>query len=151
MKEFRHAGIVVADMERALGFYRDLLGLTVVRDAEEQGEYRERITGLPGARARTVKMKARNGSALVELLQFHTHPRPVEAPAETCAIGLRHIAFTVEDLDSLHRRLTEAGVRFLAPPQRSPSGREKITYCRDPEGNILELVGEIPPAGGRDS
>ena len=70
----RHTGIVVADLDRSLAFYRDLLGLEVVRELDERGEYIDRITGLDGVRVRTVKL-ADAGGGMVELLKFESHPR----------------------------------------------------------------------------
>ena len=46
MKAVRHFGIVVQDMERALHFYRDLLGLRIKRDMQEEGEFIDTILGL---------------------------------------------------------------------------------------------------------
>jgi catechol 2,3-dioxygenase-like lactoylglutathione lyase family enzyme len=135
----RHVGIVVVDLDRALGFYRDLLGLAVAREMDEGGEYLARITALPGATARTVKLAA-PGGGMVELLRFTSHPGTVGPEPSAAAPGCSHVAFTVDDVEALHARLTAAGVRFHAPPQISPDGGARVAYCRDPEGTIVELV-----------
>ena len=136
----RHCGIVVSDMERSLSFYRDLLGLKVVRGMEESGEYIDNMLSLRDVRVSTVKMSAPDGPSLIELLEFHSHP--AESPTKTKAysVGPTHVAFTVDDLDATYRRLLDAGVRFNAPPQLSPDGYAKVTFCRDPDGTLLELV-----------
>ena len=67
MKAVRHTGIVVSDLEKAINFYVDLLGLNVTRESEESGEYIDKILGLKNARLTTVKMAAEDGN-LVELL-----------------------------------------------------------------------------------
>ena len=46
MKAIRHTGIVVSSMKRSLEFYRDLLGLKMVKDFKEEGEYIDKISGL---------------------------------------------------------------------------------------------------------
>jgi len=140
----RHVGIVVVDLDRALGFYRDLLGLTVAREQDEGGDYLARLTGLPGAAARTVKLAA-PGGGMVELLRFTSHPAVVGAEPSAAAPGCSHVAFTVDDLEALYRRLTGAGVRFHAPPAVSPDGGARVAYCRDPEGTIVELVEVLRP------
>lgn len=138
--DVRHAGIVVRDMTRALAFYEGMLGLRIARDLDEHGEYIDRITELENVRLRTVKMSAPNGATLVELLEYRSHPRERDLPPESCAIGASHVAFTVRDLEGWYRRLSEAGVPFHAPPQLSPDGGARVTYCRDPDGTIVELV-----------
>jgi catechol 2,3-dioxygenase-like lactoylglutathione lyase family enzyme len=137
----RHVGIVVRDLERALAFYRDGLGLAVVKQADEQGAYLDNMLALPGVRVTTVKLRAPDGGpTLVELLRFREPPNEDGLPRALSAIGPSHVAFTVADLDLAFARLEAAGVRFHAPPQLSPDGYAKVTYCRDPDGTPVELV-----------
>jgi catechol 2,3-dioxygenase-like lactoylglutathione lyase family enzyme len=139
VRAVRHAGIVVRDADASLGFYRDLLGLSVQSDQLETGPFIETILGLPGARVRTVKLGAPEGVALVELLEFDT-PAGDGAPPPLNRIGPTHAALTVADLDTLHARLTDAGVQFLSAPNVAPDGRAKVAFCADPDGTLLELV-----------
>jgi catechol 2,3-dioxygenase-like lactoylglutathione lyase family enzyme len=140
----RHIGIVVRDAERSLSFYRDLLGLQVEADQSEHGDFIETILAVPGVRVRTVKLSAREGPTLLELLEFEDPEGPDDGPPSLKRIGPTHAALTVDDLDRLHARLTEHGVRFLSPPQRSVDGRARVAFCADPDGTLLELV---EPAG----
>ena len=71
VKTVRHAGITVTNMEKALAFYRDLLGLKVVLDVELEGAFFHRITAHPGPR-RVVMLEAPDGNR-VELFQFYHH------------------------------------------------------------------------------
>lgn len=136
---FRHVGIVVADLEGALSFWRDVLGFRVVRRMEESGPYLDALTGLERAMATTVKLAAPDGQ-LIELLHFHSHPDRPAWSGRSCSTGLTHVAFTVDDLDGAYRRLSSSGVRFMCPPQLSPDGAAKVTYGVGPEGILLELV-----------
>ena len=140
MRAIRHLGIVVSDTERSLRFYRDLLGLKVVRVMDESGEYIDNMLSLENVRVTTVKMSADSGSTLVELLEFKSHPRQPRGDHEVCSVGPSHVAFTVDDLDTVYRRLSQAGVRFNAPPQLSPDGYAKVTFCQDPDGTLVEFV-----------
>lgn len=139
MKAIRHAGIVVSDLEKALHFYRDLLGLKVDRRMDESGDYIDRISGLKNVKVTTVKLAADDGN-LIELLYYHSHLRKANTDKGICRIGISHVAFTVEDLNAEYERLSKAGVPFNCPPQTSPDGYAKVTFCRDPDGNLLELV-----------
>jgi len=140
MKAVRHFGVVVSDMGRSLRFYRDLLGLKVVRMMDESGEYIDDMLSLQNVRVSTVKLSADSGSTLVELLEFKSHPRQPRGDREVCSVGPSHVAFTVDNLVAVHQRLSQAGVRFNAPPQLSPDGYAKVTFCQDPDGTLVELV-----------
>ncbi|MHC4899815.1 MAG: VOC family protein [Planctomycetota bacterium] len=135
----RHVGIVVRDLEPAVRFYEEALGLVVVQQQEETGPYLDAVLGLRNARATTVKMSAAEGPTLVELLEFHSHPDDRHS-AHPYSLGPTHVAFTVADLWHRYEQLSERGVCFTAPPRHSPDGRALVTFCRDPEGNLIELV-----------
>lgn len=140
MKAVRHIGIVVSHMEDSLRFYRDLLGLKIVRKMKESGKYIDNMLGLKNVKVTTVKMSAENGSSLVELLQFKS-PLPQKRKARKIdSVGPSHVAFTVDDIEGTYHRMFKAGVRFNAPPQLSPDGYAKVTFCLDPDGTGVELV-----------
>jgi len=138
IKDIRHTGIVVSDVEASLRFYRDLLGFQIVKQMEESGEYIDSILSLPNARVTTVKMASPAGQ-MIELLKYHSHPAKQKA-REICEIGISHIAFTVDDLDVEYRRLKDEGFEFSSSPQISPDGYAKVAFCRAPEGTLVELV-----------
>ena len=139
MKEVRHTGIAVTDMERAIVFYRDLLGLTITQDFSEEGDYIDRISGLSGVQVRMVKLTTDDGS-MIELLQYLSHRRESPDNPQICDIGCSHIAFTVDDIDKEYTRLSQSGVRFNCPPYISPNSYAKVTFCHDPDGTSIELV-----------
>ena len=138
IKGIRHTGIVVVDLEASLHFYRDLLGFQVAKQMKESGDYIDNISSLHNIKVTTVKMVAPDGQ-MIELLLYHSHPRELRL-REICDIGITHIAFMVEDLNSECDRLKGEGVPFNAPPQLSPDGYAKVTFCRAPEGTLIELV-----------
>lgn len=142
MKSVRHFGIVVTDMEKSLKFYRDLLGLKIKVDAIEEGPFIDAISGLKNVKVRTVKMAADDGY-LIELLWYKSHPRKRRENNDICNIGASHPAFTVENLDYEYERLKKNGVKFNCPPQISPDGKAKVTFCYDPDNTPIELVEEI--------
>jgi catechol 2,3-dioxygenase-like lactoylglutathione lyase family enzyme len=137
--QFRHTGIVVTDLDVSLRFYRDLLGFTVQRCMNEAGGFIDRMLALPDVKVTTCKLASPEG-VLIELLQFQSHPQSPRADRSPCEIGPTHIALSVSDLDQAYRELTAAGVVFNAPPQLSPDGYAKVTFCKDPDGSLIELV-----------
>lgn len=135
----RHTGIVVRDLDAAMEFYTGFLGFKVVRRMDEKGDYLNNMLGLSDVRVTTVKMEA-PGGGMLELLQFANPSDGPDRPAAVHAPGFTHVAFTVDDLDDTYTKMKSSGVPFNAPPQRAPDGGAKVTFCRDPEGNYLELV-----------
>ncbi len=144
MKNLRHVGIVVSDLEKSLHFYRDLLGLKIIKMMDESGEYIDNMSALKNVKVTTVKMAAGDGNLedgnLIELLHYQSHPRKRDNRAEICDIGVSHVAFTVDDLEYEYERLKKHNVVFNAPPQLSPDGYAKVTFCKDPDGSLIELV-----------
>jgi catechol 2,3-dioxygenase-like lactoylglutathione lyase family enzyme len=140
-----HVAISTPDMERALGFYRDLLGLRVVHDAgwKRGTAVADAITRLDDSSARQVLLRA--GNAFVELFEYAS-PRaaPGDPGRPVCDHGITHLCLDVDDLDAEHDRLVAAGVEFHCPPQDLRGG-VRCTYARDPDGNVVELQ-ELTPA-----
>ncbi len=141
MMSVRHVGIVVKDMKKAIRFYGDILGLRIATDAQESGRYIGTVLGINNCSVRTVKMSCGSGS-LVELLcykagSFKARRRDIRAP------GYSHIAFTVDNINSIYRQLISRGIKFVSSPQISPDGKAKVAFCSDPEGNFIELVEQI--------
>jgi len=113
-----HASVLVADTERALRFYRDVLGLAVDPSRPD--------LGYPGAWL-TV------GLAQIHLLQL---PNPDPATGRPSHGGRdRHLALTVDDLAPLQSALERASVDYTM----SRSGRRAL-FCRDPDSNALEFI-----------
>jgi len=139
VKAIRHTGIVVSDMKRSLPFYRDLLGMKVWADFKDDSEMLQSVTEVPGANVWMVKLKAADGVS-IELLQYLSNPQDVPEPTKACNVGCNHVALQVDNLDALYEKLKAKGIRFHAPPAVSADGGAKVTYCRDPEGVIVELV-----------
>ncbi|HID49846.1 MAG TPA: glyoxalase [Chromatiales bacterium] len=121
-----HVSLLVADVERSLAFYRDLLGLR--RDPDRPD------LGYPGAWL-TV------GGQQIHLLQLPSCD-PVTGRPEHGGRD-RHVALAVADLPALAARLEAAGI----PLTWSRSGRAAL-FCRDPDGNALEFI-EARPQSAR--
>ena len=135
----RHTGLVVADLERALHFWCDVLGFKVVKQMDESGPHIDAMMGLRDVRVTTAKLAAPDGN-LIELLRFHSHPDQPRWDGSPYSTGFTHIALTVDDLDQLVSKLTQEGFNFPAPPQISPDRYAKVIYAEGPEGVLLELV-----------
>jgi len=135
----RHTGIVVQDMEKNLHFWRDIMGLNVVADFWEQGEFIDTVQHLTGVNLHMIKLAAPDGT-LIELLKDEAHPTPSPDRNQLCDRGIRHMAFTVADVQAAWDILVRAGCEMLSDPVSSPDGKARLFFVRDPEGNLLEIV-----------
>lgn len=139
-RSLRHFGIVVRDLDRALEFYCGKLGLSVSKRMEENGAFLDSVLAASGIRVTTVKLAAGEGPTLLELLQFDS-PQPESTGMPSLfRTGATHFALTVHDLTALHEALSACGTPFLSAPERSADGLALVAFCRDPEGNLIELV-----------
>lgn len=135
--QIHHVAIGVSDMEKALSFYRDLIGMEVVFDIEAQGPVMDVIQGLDGAEARIVMLRL--GEQNIELFQYRSPPaKPVSAGLRMSDRGLTHFALKVSNLDELYEEWKAKGVRFYSEPQQL--GPTRVVYLYDPEGVTIELI-----------
>jgi glyoxylase I family protein len=135
LRSFSHVCIGVTDMDRALDFYRRLLGFDPVFDIELEGPSLEAVTGERGAKGRMAGGLI--AGAMVELLALGSTERPAAGPH----LGYTNISFSVEDLDAAHARVIELG---YAPAQQPVDiGGVRMFFVNDPDGTPIELV-EFP-------
>jgi catechol 2,3-dioxygenase-like lactoylglutathione lyase family enzyme len=139
IKAIRHTGLVVADMEKAIYFWCNILGFSIVKQLQEHGPHMDALLGLEDVIVTTTKISSPDNS-MIELLYFHSHPDKNYWEGNVISTGFTHIALTVEDLDRTCAMLLKEGVTFDSPPQFSPDGYAKVTYGKGPEGVLLELV-----------
>jgi len=138
IKDVRHVGIVVTDMDVSLKFYKDLLGLKVKSLVDEEGEFLDNMLAHKNVKNKVAKLYAGDGNALVELIDSKSFANKKDRNFFT--IGASHFAFTVDDLQKTYEYLLENNVKFTAPPQLTPDGYAKVTFCQDPDGTPIELV-----------
>ena len=141
MSKLRHVGIVVTNMEKSLGLYRDCFGFDVIWDEIEEGSFIDNLLDMENVKVRTVKMKDESGG-VIELLQYYSHLGQNDKSLIS-KIGCSHLALTVKDLDLLYENLTQQGIKFNYPVQTSSDGNVKVAFCSDPDGTWIELVEEL--------
>ncbi len=113
-----HVSLLVADTERALGFYRDVLGLPV-SSARPQMDFAGAWLEL--------------GPQQIHLLELPS-PDPITGRPEHGGRD-RHLALRITNLDAVITRLDAAGIPYSV----SRSGRRAL-FCRDPDANAVELI-----------
>ena len=121
-----HVAIICSDYDKSRHFYNQTLGLPIIAETfrPDRHSYKTDLT-LP------------DGSQ-IELFSFPTSPPRVSYP-EAC--GLRHLAFSVQDLDGAVAALGSRGVAVEAVRIDELTGR-RFTFFADPDGLPLELYEE---------
>lgn len=129
MKDIRHVGICVDDLEDADLFYRQLLGLKFLDSKTETDEY---IRSLLGIKCLTwVKLQADNG----DILELYWLPQDNKA-------SFNHVAFTVEDIHTLETKLLRYGIR-CSTIKTDKEKKHLVMFVRDFDQNLVELVENI--------
>jgi len=131
-----HVAVSVKDIEKAILFYRDVMGMEKVFDREFDAQL-EKLIGVEGAKARIVHMKL--GDAVVELFDYKSpkgrEPRPDQGQSD---YGLTHIGFMVEDFQATCQRLRDKGVEFIGEPVEFRPG-VFLAYFRGAEQEVCEI------------
>ena len=136
---FCHLVVGVTDMDRALAFYRDVIGMEVVFETLISGEPFDAVLHATRMREGRV-VGGLLGGLMVELLSLGTKP-PAEKPARHGITGIQNVSLSVTDLDETHRRIAAAG---YAPDQVPfEIGGVRMFFVKDPDGTPVEFI-ELP-------
>jgi len=122
MRAIHHIALICSDYDRSKAFYRDIVGLPVIREIWR-------------AERQSWKCDLDAGNAQIELFSF---PDPPARPSRPEACGLRHLAFVVADIDAEVARLDAAGVA-CEPIRIDEHTGQRFTFFADPDGLPLEL------------
>src|SRR5258707_6113932 len=109
-----HVGITVSDVDRALGLYRDLLGLRVIADSTVTEFEVAELLGLDSVRLRIADLDSGDGR-VVELIEY-LQPKGRRIAYESCDPATAHVAFTVDDLEAVSAPLTHAPANIVSRP-----------------------------------
>lgn len=126
LSKVHHIAIIATDYARSKAFYCDILGFTLQFET-----YREERDSWKGD-------LALNGQYVIELFSF---PFPPARPSRPEACGLRHLAFSVANLDKAVAHLGSRGVA-CEPIRVDPFTDKRFTFFNDPDGLPLELYEE---------
>ncbi len=142
IQRMEHVGVVVDDLAAATEFFVEL-GLELQGEGSAEGRWVDRIVGLDGVRAEIAFVQTPDGHGRLELVKFHspsTQGGDRHAPANT--LGIRHVAFAVEDIDAVVAGLRARGSELVGELERYEDSY-RLCYVRGPEGIIVELVEQI--------
>ncbi|MEI7032947.1 VOC family protein [Streptomyces pratensis] len=142
IQRMENVGIVVEDLEAAKAFFVEL-GLKVLGEGPVEGDWVDRVVGLDGVRVEVVMVGTPDGHGRLELMKFRAPKARVgdgHAPANT--LGIRRIAFAVDDIDAAVAGLRARGVQLVGGVERYEDSY-RLCYVRGPEGIIIMLSEQI--------
>lgn len=145
MLRFDHVGVIVDDLDAAIGFFLDLgfvqEGRTVV-----EGEIVDKVNGLDGVRAELAMVRTPDGTGRLEIVKYHSpadsegpRPWPPNRP------GYRHICIEVKDLHGIVDALRAKGFETVGEICDYAEYAYRLCYLRGPEGLIIELAEKLSP------
>ena len=146
-----HTGFTVANLERSLAFWQDVLGFELSHTAHQTGELAREITGVAGAEIRLAVLKAPGGHK-IELLEYLAPSDRKHVDLRPCDVGSVHVALLVDDLDAVLNAIAASGWKAAGKPQTlktGPNAGKRVVYVRDPDGTTIEFM--QPPVKAVDS
>jgi len=128
IRKIDHIGVAVKDIDEAVRFYRDNLGLGI-EGTEEINEQKVKVAFIP------------LGESRIELLQSTDPTGPIAKFIEKRGEGIHHIALEVEGIEETLRKLKEKGVQLIDEKPRIGAHEMKIAFLhpRSAKGVLLEL------------
>ena len=143
VKRMDNVGIVVENLDAAIGFFTEL-GLILEGRMPIEGEWAGRITGLRGQRVEIAMMRTPDGHGRLELSRFDTPAIASDhRTAPVNSLGYLRVMFAVEDIDDTLVRLKKLGASVVDEIVDYEKVY-RICYIRGPEGILIGLAQELP-------
>ncbi|WP_165839875.1 methylmalonyl-CoA epimerase [Mycobacterium montefiorense] len=129
-----HVGIAVADLDAAIAWYHDTLGMVLVHEEvnEDQG-IREAMIAVQDGEP---------GTAQIQLMAPIDESSTIAKFLDKRGPGIQQMAVRVSDLDALSEQLRSQGVRLVyeAPRRGTANSRINFIHPKDGGGVLIELV-----------
>ncbi|MFI7586714.1 VOC family protein [Spongisporangium articulatum] len=139
IKRFDHIGVTVRDLDAVTAFFVSL-GMEVEGRQFVEGEFLDTVCGLEGARTEIVMLKPPDDGTRLELSSFvRPDPRPGNPQAPANELGLRSLAFEVEDLRATVEHAAAQGFSLVGGIGEYEDVWA-MAYVRGPEGIIVALA-----------
>ena len=140
VRRLSHIGITVADPERSLRFYRDLLGFRPLSRLSVDDSNSARLVGLDPLELHATFLE-RDGTRIELMYYAAPGDEPDQVPRPMNRRGLTHLAVRVDDLPELLERLEAAGIEILKDTHiRNPDFASEVVFVLDPDGVRIELI-----------
>ena len=139
IQSLENVGIVVDDLAAATAFFVEL-GLKLIGESPVEGDWVDRVVGLQGVHVDIAMLETADGHGRLELMRFHApaaRAGDVDAPPNT--LGIRRVAFSVDDIDATVAGLRARGTELVGEVVRYENSY-RLCYVRGPDGIIVMLA-----------
>ena len=148
VKRMDNVGVVVEDLDAAIGFYTEL-GLELEGRATVEGNWADGVTGLRGMRVEIAMMRTPDGHNRLEISRFLAPPVAADhRNAPVNALGYLRVMFTVEDIDETLARLRRRGAALVGEVVQY-ADMYRLCYVRGPEGILIGLAQQLEQRAAR--
>ena len=139
IRTFDHVGITVTDLDAVAGFFVGL-GFEIEGRTFLEGEFLDTVTGIPNARTEMVMLRLPDGGTALELATFiRPEHEPGSPDALATELGLRSVAFEVDDVQGIVDRLAADGYGLVGGIGEYENAW-RMAYVRGPDGIIVALA-----------
>jgi len=148
VKRMDNVGIVVENLDAAIGFFTEL-GLELEGRAQVEGDWAGRVTGLPGMRVEIAMMRTPDGHSRLELSRFLAPAVVADHRSDPVnALGYLRVMFAVDDIDDTLARLRQRGATLVGDVVQYET-LYRLCYIRGPEGILVGLAEQLAPQASR--
>jgi len=123
LKNIHHIAIICTDYKKSKSFYTDVLGLQIIKETYRKVRKSYKLD------------LSLNGVYTIELFSF---PNPPKRPSRPEAVGLRHLAFSVDNIENEVARIQGKGIT-IEPIRVDEGTGKKFTFFADPDDLPIEL------------
>ena len=142
VKRMDNVGIVVEDIDAAIGFFVEL-GLELEGRAPVEGDWADGVTGLSGMRVEIAMLRTPDGHSRLEVSRFLAPPVVADhRNAPVNALGYLRVMFTVQDIDDTLARLMRRGATLVGDVVQYQN-MYRLCYVRGPEGILIGLAQQL--------
>ena len=142
VSSFNHTSFTVADLDRAIALFRDLLGFELISRAPRDPALIQRMTHIPDAAVEIAFLQGPGHR--IELVAYRAPADRTVSSARLCDSGAAHIALDVDDVDRAVAAAADHDLRLVGEVieiDAGPNRGRKVVYLRNPDGVVVEFIG----------
>ncbi len=137
-------GIVVSDVEKAAQFYKNAIGFTELSgfDVSKEMGGDAGLSDYQAFQVRVLVLGDEANATRIKIMEFPEAPgKKVDNSFIHSSLGFSYLTIFVSDTTTAVERAKKAGVVPVKEPYQLGSGNSYLTLVKDPDGNIIELIG----------
>lgn len=141
VRGFNHTGVIVTDLDRAIGFFRDLLGFEILSRAPRDPALIGRMTGLSGPEVEIAYLQGPGHR--IELIRYATDGGRSSVPPKVYDDGSAHLALDVDDVDAAVEAAARHGFELVGEViaiDQGPNRGRKVVYLESVYGLLIEFI-----------